>query len=148
MNTQFIEVFVDSVTHFYKQIGLEGVEIESPYLLDSKMTRTLDYTGIIGVSGKLKGYIYFSCPKGLLSQTLLAMGEDEISDENCCDMVGEVVNTISGNARKSLGADFLISVPKVVTGEPEQTFLPNNTNCIIVPIRFGIDQAIVVVGVQ
>jgi chemotaxis protein CheX len=39
-----------------------------------------------------------------------------MSHENLCDLVGEIANTLSGNARRDFGHQFKISVPSVVTG--------------------------------
>ena len=55
----------------------------------------------------------------------MSLGETDTSEEMLIDTVGEVANTLSGNARESLGKNFIISVPKVVKGYPDRK---NSTN--------------------
>ncbi|MGB0663726.1 MAG: chemotaxis protein CheX [Pontibacterium sp.] len=148
MDQKAIEVFIESLSHFYKQIGVDEVEIGVPYLLDSKEPVVSDFTGIIGVSGKNKGCVYYTCPQALLSYILLTMGESEVTNEHLCDVAGEIANTIAGNARKAFGSEFLISVPVVVQGSPERIRLPENTRCVVIPTRWKVYQSIIVVALQ
>jgi chemotaxis protein CheX len=41
------------------------------------------------------------------------------SDENLLDAVGEIANTISGNARKYFGENMVISIPEKIAHLPE-----------------------------
>ena len=80
-----------------------------------------EYTGVINISGKREGVVYFTAPKAMLTVLLMKMQENDFSHETMRDLVGEVANTISGNARRDFGRDFVISVPSVVSGEkPER----------------------------
>jgi chemotaxis protein CheX len=146
LDKESIEVFINSLTHFYNQIGVEEVNIGVPYLLDSKTPLVSDFTGIIGISGKQRGCVYFSCPKAMLSYILTAMGEEQITNEHLCDVVGEIANTIAGNARKTFGSDFMISVPVVVQGEPESIYLPEVTHCVVIPTRWKSYQSMIIVA--
>ena len=47
----------------------------------------------------------------MLTVLLMRMQETDTSDANIMDLVGEVANTISGNARRDFGRNFIISVP-------------------------------------
>ena len=49
-----------------------------------------------------------------------------MSEELLVDLVGEVANTISGNARYVFGKDFMISVPVVIEGAPSSIHLPKD----------------------
>jgi len=42
--------------------------------------------------------------------------ETDLSDGNLLDAVGEIANTLGGNARKTLGAGLQISVPVKLRG--------------------------------
>lgn len=148
MEQEAIEVFIDSLGHFYRQMGVEEVQIGVPFLLDSQQPIVSDFTGIIGISGRRKGCVYYTCPKALLSYILLSMGEQEINTTLLCDVVGEIANTIAGNARKAFGSDFLISVPVVVQGEPESIRLPENTRCVVIPTKWKSYQSIIVVALE
>jgi chemotaxis protein CheX len=63
------------------------------------------------------------------------------------DLVGEVANTISGNARRDFGREFVISVPCVLTGEkrPELPVKPGMRSFII-PINWRSHSAKLVVS--
>ena len=45
----------------------------------------------------------------MLTVLLMRMQETDTSDESIRDLVGEVANTISGNARRDFGKNFVIS---------------------------------------
>jgi len=64
--------------------------------------------------GARKGIVYFTAPRGMLTVLLMRMQETDTSDENIKDLVGEVANTISGNARRDFGKNFVISVPVII----------------------------------
>ena len=59
---------------------------------------------MIGISGARKGIVYFTAPRGMLTVLLMRMQETDSSDENIKDLVGEVANTISGNAPMTIHA--------------------------------------------
>ena len=63
------------------------------------------YRRIIGISGARKEIVYFLAPRGMLAVLLMRMQETDTSDENIKDLVGEVANTISGNARRDFRAE-------------------------------------------
>ena len=81
----------------------------SPFLVTQGAPEVCDYTGVITVSGRRSGIVYFSAPRGMLTVLLMKMNESDVSHENLCDLVGEVANTISGNVRRDFGKDFAIS---------------------------------------
>ncbi len=51
---------------------------------------------------------------------LMRMQETDTSDENIKDLVGEVANTISGNARRDFGKNFVISVPVIIAHDVDK----------------------------
>jgi chemotaxis protein CheX len=84
----------------------------------------------------------------MLTVLLMRMGETELTEENMADLVGEVANTISGNARRDFGKDFMISVPQVVTGDPERVSIPDNTRSFVIPINWRSHAAQLVVCLE
>jgi chemotaxis protein CheX len=62
------------------------------------------------------------------------MQETDMSHDNLCDLVGEIANTLSGNARRDFGHQFAISVPSVITGRAEPVEYPANARPIVIPI--------------
>ena len=118
---QEIKVFVDAVANYFSQITKERSAVRAAYLADGEqLPQTYDFTGLITVSGRYRGCIYFSAPAVLLRHLLLVMKEPGHSDENFLDAVGEIANTLAGNARKHFGETMEISVPVTVMGAPER----------------------------
>ena len=127
--------FVQTVSHYFRDIVGLQMDIEAPYLLDGE-PQISDFTAVIGVSGDLQGCVYFSAPRALLDSLLLFAGEQNPTDELRCDMVGEAANTLSGNVRRQLGSGFMISVPVVMQGRPERLAWPKNTACFVIPLQW------------
>jgi chemotaxis protein CheX len=84
----------------------------------------------------------------MLTVMLMRMGETELTQENMCDLVGEVANTISGNARRDFGKDFMISVPTVLSGDPEKVVTPDNIRSFVIPINWRSHSAQLVVCLE
>lgn len=152
MQENHIQVFIDSITHYFDQLNSpeahDEITIDTPYLNENHSPILSDYTGVIGISGSNKGLVYFTAPQPLLVQILHSMSETDDSDANLTDLVGEVANTISGNARKYFGSAFDISVPFVFKGQPQTFLLPKDNHSLIIPIIWKDYQAGIVVYLQ
>lgn len=145
MNEQDLTVFIDGAVHYFSQVTGDAARVGTPYLMNTREPAARGYTGIIGVTGDKRGNVYFSAPQLLVKDLLNSMGEDEMTHENLCDAVGEVANTISGNARKYFGKDFMISAPVVVTGQSEKIAVPKEVRSYVVPITWrGFEAGLVI----
>jgi chemotaxis protein CheX len=76
---------------------------------------------------------------------LMKMNESDVSHDNLCDLVGEVANTISGNARRDFGKEFTISPPEVVTGSAREFQPPPGCRPFVIPINWRSHSAKLVV---
>ncbi len=94
-----IRTFVEGTTNYFEIAGQQAASVGSPYLVTDGKPGTYEYTGVIGISGARKGIVYFTAPRGMLTVLLMRMQETDCSEETIKDLVGEVANTISGNAR-------------------------------------------------
>jgi len=148
MDDKRLTIFVQTIAHYLTQTASHELILGTPYLNENKEPMTYDFTGIIGVSGGYKGCVYFTAPRALLKHMLLSMGESELHDENLNDMVGEVANIISGNARKDLGQEFMISVPVVVRGELDEIYLPKNIRSYVIPLFWNSYRAAIVISLD
>ena len=148
MNEQDIQVFIDGAKNYFIQHQTKDVKIGAPYLAMLEDSQAYDYTGIISITGPYQGCGYISAPKALLNHLLLSIGETQTTHENLFDLIGEVANTISGNARSQFGSDFMISVPLVVEGKPEQIHLPKDTRVYVIPLLWKAYNASRVVGLK
>lgn len=136
MSETTLQVFIDGVVRYFEHTSDREVKVGTPYLVSNREPVSMDYTGIIGISGPTRGCIYFTAPSILLKHLLLSIGETETGTSYMMDLVGEVANTISGNARKELGKDFMISVPQVIEGRPSAVHLPHKKRSYVIPINW------------
>lgn len=113
-----LRAFVDSVSHFFEHTSGEGADVRSAYLAEpSEMLQGFDFTGIVDVSGNWRGALYFSAPCAMLDLLLHDAGvAAEPGYEQQLDLVGEIANMFSGRARKALGHELEISVPRRCRG--------------------------------
>ena len=111
MKDSELQVFVDSLRYYFATNIGGTLDVATAYHTESNETPASEFTGIIGVSGDKQGCIYLTATREMLGQILLAMGEPEIDPGLFNDVIGEITNTVSGNARKVMGPGFMISVP-------------------------------------
>lgn len=148
MDEKELRVFIDIVSQYFERQTSRVPEMGSPYLGEPNALPIHDFTGVIGISGERQGCVYFTARRELLRQLLLHVGETDISDSNLSDLVGEVANTISGNARRHFGPDFMISVPVVVDGNAKAIQVPRTVKAYVLPLRWHKLEATLVVSLQ
>jgi chemotaxis protein CheX len=142
-----IRTFIEGAMSYFEISAQQTATVGSPYLVTDGNPGAYDYTGVIGISGARKGIVYFSAPRGMLAVLLMRMHETDTSDENIRDLVGEVANTISGNARKDFGRNFIISVPAIVAHDMEKITAPYSRSYVI-PINWRRHSAKLVVCLE
>ena len=148
MSNQELATFVEGTTRYFETTANQPASVGSPYLVQSGKPTVHEFTGMINIAGKRKGVVYFTATRPMLTVLLMRMGETELTEENMADLVGEVANTISGNARRDFGKDFMISVPQVVQGSPEQVSTPDNVRSFVIPINWRSHAAQLVVCLE
>ena len=110
LNANELKLFVESVRQYFKVLTRQEPQITSAFLATGELPG-FDYSGIVTFSGACKGQVIVSTPGALLKELLLLQGETDLSQPNLLDAVGEIANTLGGNARKALGPSLQISVP-------------------------------------
>jgi chemotaxis protein CheX len=115
LNENELKLFVESVRLYFKKLTREEPLITSAFLATGDL-QGYDYNGIVTFSGAYNGHVLVSTPGQLLKELLLLQGETDMSQGNLLDAVGEIANTLGGNARKSLGSSLQISVPVKLHG--------------------------------
>ena len=148
MSEATLQVFIDGVVRFFEHTNDKNVKVGTPYLVENQNPAAYDVTGIIGISGPYRGCVYFTAPRILLKHLLLSIGETDTSNEFLFDLVGEVANTISGNARSAFGHEFMISVPAMIEGAPDQIHLPKNLRSYVIPVYWKAYHAAVVICLE
>jgi chemotaxis protein CheX len=143
-----LETFVEGTTHYFQTAANQPATVGSPYLVNEGAPGIQEYTGIITIGGKRKGIVYFTASRPMLTVLLMRLGETDMTHENMCDLVGEVANQISGNARRDFGSEFMISVPRVIAGTPEHAVTPANVRSFVIPINWRSHSAQLVVCLE
>src|ERR1700734_3319485 len=132
---QELKAFVDGTTTYFEVTAQQSASVGSPYLV-SGVPSIYDYTGVINISGKREGVVYFTAPRAMLTVLLMKMQENDFSHENMCGLVSEVANTICRTARREFGRDFVISGPNVVHGERADVPVVPGRLSVVIPINW------------
>ncbi|MEM6885260.1 MAG: chemotaxis protein CheX [Verrucomicrobiota bacterium] len=135
MDAANVEIFIRGTANYFDEITGTPAEVGTPFLKEEFET-TGDYTGTIGISGDQKGCISITLTREMLTEILNIIGEDADEDSLVSDLVGEIANTISGNARENLGTGFMISVPVVIVGPASNVHLTQGLTTFILPVKW------------
>ena len=146
MKEEQLQVFLAGVKKYFHQTAGEEILVGTPYLVENTMPAAQYYSGVIAVSGRHKGIMKFKSPKNMIKRLLELMGETDISDENMMDLVGEVANTIAGNARSEFGEKFENSVPFVIRGATDEIVLPRENRSFVIPLEWKTHHAAIVIS--
>ena len=131
-----LRVFINCIWHYFEHSFNDPADIGVPYLIDSISEVDADYTGLISISGAYQGVCCFTTPRGLLEKVITDVGVGDTSKKMLHDTAGEIANTLSGNARKQLGSDFIISVPIVIEGKVDEKYFPDEVKVYAIPIKW------------
>ena len=84
----------------------------------------------------------------MLMQLLGRYGGNTNKAELLLDLVGEIANTVSGNARETLGADFNLAAPIVSRGHLIDFDAPAGLQTYCIPIFWERRQANLIVALK
>ncbi len=84
----------------------------------------------------------------MLRHLLTVMKETNQSEENLLDAVGEIANTISGNARKYFGENMVISIPEKVSGLPSKLDHQSRRHAYVIIIKWKHYSASLIVDIS
>ena len=151
MFTQVIDAVAAGIGDYFKVVAGDDAQIESPYEKEPNDLIQLAYTGLVGISGDIKGGIYITCNKNLLEEvTRVIMHRDssELDEDDIPDMVGEMANTICGYVREKLGYAINVSVPVVFKGKVRAFKFKITHPTYIIPFTWRNLAAYIVVGID
>ncbi|KPN71229.1 chemotaxis protein CheX [Neisseria sp. 83E34] len=148
MKESQLQVFLEGVQQYFQHVANEEISIGTPYLVENTIPAAQQYSGVIAISGYANGIVYFTSPEELAQRLLVLMDEYDTSEENVMDIIGEVANTIAGNARRIFGETLQISVPIVIRGAPDEIMLPRRDRSFVIPIKWKLHEAAIVIALQ
>lgn len=137
MEESILNIFAASIIRYFTTTTEQPAVLGTPFLGQDDEKIALDFSAVIGISGTYRGNIYYTAPREKLHALLPLLGENEINDHLCGELVGEITNTISGNAREELGGGFMISTPFLLTGTNESVRAAQGAPCYILPIEWN-----------
>lgn len=143
MEIEKLAVFMQSASSFFEQFNEQLHSIDTPYLNDNAHPIAFDFSGIICITGPIVGSVYVSASTMMLRELLHVIGEPDVSMAMFKDLIGEIANTVSGNARTEFGSDFIISTPTVVMGVPNHQYLPKERRSYVIPFYWRNYKAII-----
>ena len=119
MSTPLLEndlrLFADTIKYYLNATSGLLPDVTSAFLGDDTV-QGHEFNGIIDFSGGYRGSLLVSMPRTMLREILILQHERQISEAILLDAVGEVANTLAGNARNVFGSDLDISVPRRIHG--------------------------------
>jgi chemotaxis protein CheX len=148
LSAEEIRTFVDGAAQYFEVAARQPAVIGTPYLVTEGAPTVHEYTGVIGISGKRHGAVCFTAPRSMLMVLLMRMNETDTSDANMKDLIGEVANTISGNARRDFGREFVISVPTVVASGNGRFDSPVSARSFVIPLNWRSHSAKLIVCLE
>jgi chemotaxis protein CheX len=136
MEVQHMQPFVDETINTCEvMLGIkpETKELETKDSTDG----TYDISAIIGISGSGAGGVVMSFPEDVACKLVSKMLGEELTelDQDVCDGIGELVNIITGNAKRGLvkfGYENLsLSLPNVVVGKHRTVWRSKDMPCLM-----------------
>lgn len=148
MKERDIQVFRESIQNYFEQSSDQAVRTGAPYEKDPDEKILMEYTGLIGISGGMKGCVYFTTSRQFVQEfTRGLLEEEDVPEAAIRDMIGEIANNIAGNASETFRSGFLISVPAIITGDPATTSINLEVPAYVISIEWREHQAYLVVGI-
>jgi len=136
MDVEHMRPFVhETVKTFELMLGVTPKEevIETKERTDG----TYDISAIIGISGSRTGGVVLSFPEAVARKIVSRMLGEELAETNTdvTDGLGELVNIITGNAKRDLvkyGFENLsLSLPNVIIGKHRTVWRSKDMPCLI-----------------
>ncbi len=132
----YLQPFIESTIDVFKTIASLKINFKKVYFLNDLRIMG-DVSGVIGLSGKAEGTIIITFLWDLAKKVIcesMGVQQHEINAELIHDGVGEIINMISGLAKKSLSDTeyyFQLSLPTVVVGCGHEIGHPENASIAV-----------------
>lgn len=141
MKTEYLQPFIAATRKVLSTMAMIESKPQKPYLKNDNQVEALgDISAVIELSGECKGSIGISFTKSCVLKIANQMLGEEISEINdeIADMVGELVNMISGDARRELvklGMTFTAGIPLLLRGVPHHLDHYVQEKVIVIPFQ-------------
>ncbi|VAX19530.1 Chemotaxis protein CheX [hydrothermal vent metagenome] len=141
MKPEFINPFLNATINVISTMAMIQPKAGKPYLKKDKKASG-DISGVIGLTGAMKGAIVISFSAGAVCKIVGSMLGEEYNELNddISDAVGELTNMISGDARRKLaelGHNFEAGIPTIIRGK--EHVIESITKGPVIAIPFKVD---------
>jgi chemotaxis protein CheX len=126
---QYIKPFVQVTTSVFEKMLQCNLKPDDAYFTEKEAFLEWDISGLIALTGEVKGLVAISMQNETASKITYSLtGTNDFTGSDMVDAVGELVNIIAGNVKKSLEDLFhiIISLPKVVRGKAHLVVIPED----------------------
>lgn len=137
MDESILNIFSTGIIRYFTTTTELPAVMGTPFLGQDDEKVALDFSAVIGISGTYRGNIYYTASRAKLNALLPLLGEEEPDDHLCGELVGEIANIFSGNAREELGGGFMISTPFLLSGSNDSVRPAKGAPCYILPIEWN-----------
>jgi chemotaxis protein CheX len=142
---RYIQPFIDVSKNVFKTLLNADIEAGRPYFSDRDSYPSWDISGVIGLTGEVRGAVVISMKKDVaVNMTQILTSKEHYGfDDDVVDSVGEIINIIAGNVKHDLEHSFriIISLPTVVNGDNHTIQWPQaNARIICIPFKIFNDK--------
>ncbi|MDQ1259619.1 MAG: chemotaxis protein CheX [Pseudomonadota bacterium] len=149
LRAEDVKIFTDAALGFFAQTTGHRANVRTAYLLDPDAPAVWsDFHGRIDLGGRYRGNVTFAAPRALLTHVLLSIGESDYTDASHRDIVGEIANQMSGQARRHFGEAMDISPPRVITQAQASAGDTARTQPFVIPMLWDRYEAHLVVQME
>jgi chemotaxis protein CheX len=144
---QYIAPFIEVCTMVFKNMANCDLTAGRAYFIPREDFQKWDISGIISLSGETRGLVSIS----MKAETAIRITENITGikhtylDSDVIDVIGEIVNIVTGNVKKNLQGMFklVISLPYVIKGKAHMIALPiERERLLCIPFKVFDDQVI------
>ena len=135
---RYVQPFVQVMSMVFKDMIRCELTPDRAYFMGREGFLNWDISALIALTGEVKGLVAISMkyPTAKKITALLTGKGGEVATADMTDAVGEMVNIIAGNVKKSLEDLFqiIISLPRVVHGKAHMVVIPDDrTRLLCIP---------------
>jgi len=134
-----INPFLQAALNVISMMAMLNPEPGKPFLKKDRKAIG-DISGVIGLTGEMKGVVVVSFSTGAACKIVGAMLGEEFTELNAdiSDAVGELTNMISGDARRQLaqmGHNFEAGLPTIISGSGHEIEAITQGPVIAIPYK-------------
>jgi len=125
-----VEVNENDLAEMVEQVWMSYLDPEgiSPLIPNYDENQPSEVHSSVSITGSWHGHVVYASSTVAARRAaaaFLAMGEDEVSDEDLSDVLGELANIVGGNVKAMLPPGAFLSLPQVMLAPQSATKYPS-----------------------